>query len=151
MRAPQISNFILTDIKLCHGCGICELVCSLSHNGACGPSLSCIHLFRYPFTGEFFLESCRQCQFPACYFSCPVGAIVIEPKTGARIINSDKCVSCGTCARSCPLNERGTIIRHDPMRGIYFKCDLCSSLNHDPLCVEACPWQALSYVKVTKS
>jgi len=150
IQTPQMSNFILTDTKLCHGCGICELVCSLSHHGVCGPSFSCINLLRSPLSGEFSLELCKQCQFPACYFSCTVGAIIIEPKTGARIINSDKCVSCGTCYKACPLNDKGKIIRYDPKQGLYFKCDLCSSLDHDPLCVEACPWQALSYIKVTK-
>jgi Fe-S-cluster-containing hydrogenase component 2 len=143
---PKRSGAILADTSICHGCGICELVCSLSHSGACGPAQSSIHLFRDPLAGEYLLTTCRQCDFPSCYFTCPMGAIVIEPKTGARVIDDERCEGCGACAKACPFNERENVIKPDLARGAYFKCDLCSGLGRAPLCVEACPWGALRYI-----
>ena len=143
---PQKSGVILSDATICHGCGICELVCSLSHSGACGPAQSRIHILRDPLAGEVTVETCRQCPYPGCYYACPFGAIDIDPKTGARVIDDDRCEGCGTCAKACPSNERGTMIRPDPEKGAYLKCDLCSGLGRGPLCVEACPWGALRYV-----
>ena len=75
-----------------------------------------------------------------------MGAIVIEPKTGARVIDDERCEGCGACATACPFNEGKNIIKSDPAKGTYFKCDLCSGLDRGPLCVEACPWGALKYV-----
>jgi len=146
MNAVPRSGVVIADKSICHGCGICELACSLSHKGACGPALSSIGVLRDPLAGDFFPETCKQCQFPSCYYTCPVEAIVIEPKTGARVIDGEKCKGCGACAKACPYNELETIIRRDSERGIYFKCDLCTGLNREPICVEACPWKALSYV-----
>ena len=143
---PKKSGTIFADKSICHGCGICELVCSLSHSGACDPALSNIRLLRDPLAGEFLIETCRQCDFPGCYFSCPYGAIVIEPKTGARVIDGERCEGCGSCSKACPFNERGTIVKPDPEKGIYLKCDLCMGLGRGPLCVEACPLCALSHI-----
>jgi Fe-S-cluster-containing hydrogenase component 2 len=143
---PIKSGVIVTNEDVCHGCGICELVCSLSHNGVCGPSLSRINLQRDPLAGEFVLNTCKQCKFPDCYFSCPVEAIYLEERTGARTIDLEKCVNCGVCANSCPYNEDGDIIKTHPNQDQYIKCDLCSSLKREPICVEACPWGALTYL-----
>ena len=149
-NAPRKSGLILVDKTICHGCGICELACSLSHSGACGPAFSRIHVLRDPLAGEFVPETCKQCQFPSCYFSCPVGAIAIEPKTGARFIEAEKCKGCGLCARTCLFNENGNMIKLDSTTGKYFKCDLCSSLGQEPICVRACPWGVLNYLSITK-
>ena len=149
-NSPGTSGVVSADKAACHGCGICELVCSLSHNGACGPALSRIHVFRDPLAGEFSPETCKQCRFPSCYYSCPAGAVEIDADTGARVIEADKCEGCGLCAKACLFNEQGTMIKHDPARGIYFKCDLCSSVHSQPLCVKACPWGALSYISSGK-
>jgi Fe-S-cluster-containing hydrogenase component 2 len=143
---PIKSGVIVTHEDVCHGCGICELVCSLSHNGVCGPSLSRINLLRDPLTGEFLLKTCKQCNYPDCYFSCSVEAIYLDESTGARVIDLEKCVNCGVCANSCPYNEEGDIIKIHTNQDHYIKCDLCSSLEREPICVEACPWGALTYL-----
>lgn len=150
-KALPKSGRIGVEIEKCHQCGICELVCSLYHDGVCGPSVSRISLLRDPFTGEARVETCRQCLYPDCYFVCPVQAIVIEEKTGARVILEEKCTGCGKCAKACPFSSSHTILKHDEKKKFYFKCDLCYERDEGPICVEACPWNALKIVSGKKS
>ena len=136
-------GYVVVDRELCVGCGTCELVCSLSHEGESNPYLARLRLVADPFTGAIALDTCRQCAEPACFFACPVeGALVIDKKTAARIIVEDKCIACGACARVCPYNEGGGVIRLNPVKNVYFKCDLCSG---DPRCVSSCQVVALKY------
>ena len=144
------SGIIQNDPNACHGCGICELVCSLAHDGKCGTSLSRISILRNPLAGEFKQVTCKQCNHPECYFNCPVQAIVIEPQTGARVINTELCIGCGTCARVCPFNDKGLVIKRNATTNKYAKCDLCTSVNLSPQCATACPWGALEYIPAEK-
>ena len=50
-KMPPSSGVLEVDLELCHQCGICELSCSLYHEGVCSPSFSRISLLRNPFTG----------------------------------------------------------------------------------------------------
>jgi Fe-S-cluster-containing dehydrogenase component len=65
---------MIHDADKCTGCLCCQLVCSLTHGGECGPSLSRIvmHpeglLLRAEFT-----SGCDECARCARY--CPYGAI----------------------------------------------------------------------------
>ncbi len=150
--SPDIlrSGVVACNSAICHGCGICELVCSLAHDGACGPSLSRISVLRSPLQGEFNQETCRQCNHPECYYSCPVGAIQADSKTGARTIEKNLCIGCGTCAKVCPFNGKNHVVKHNPSTGRYVKCDLCAPLGTNPQCVAACPWGALKYVPASE-
>lgn len=142
---PAASGKVMVDLEICHQCGICEMVCSLYHEGACSPSLSRISLLRAPFTGDGLVEVCRQCDYPDCYFVCPVDAVVIDGETGARIIVEEKCTGCGKCAKACPFNEKGTILKYLAEKKVYLKCDLCRGRQGGPACVEACPWGAVTF------
>jgi carbon-monoxide dehydrogenase iron sulfur subunit len=147
---PQRSGMILPIPEKCKGCGICELTCSLLHEGICSPQLSRIHLYRDNFTEECTHSLCIQCDWPACFFACPVGAIFIDSKTGARVIDESQCIGCGSCAKACPLNSDGTIIKYKSDKGVYFKCDLCQGREKGPACVEACPWEALKFIPASE-
>lgn len=73
--------------------------------------------------------------------ACPVeGAMVVDEKTGARLIEESRCTGCGECAEACPYNKEGTIIVANTKRGVYVKCDLCGG---DPQCASFCPTGAL--------
>lgn len=145
---PQRSGVIVVNKDLCSGCGICELACSLYHEGQCNPSLSRIDVEKIFLSLEFEPHVCIQCDWPSCYFECPTGAIKIDPKTGARYIDEDDCVGCGKCAEACPLMPKSEIIRYKTYqkKKIYFKCDLCKDREEGPVCVEMCPRNALSFV-----
>ncbi len=140
------SGVIVGDPTICHSCGICELVCSLTHDGACSPSRSRIRIVRDPLAGETKQVTCRQCTHPECYYSCPVNAIAVEAATGARVIDVTRCIGCGLCAKACPFNRRGLILTLDAETNTYVKCDLCTVVGTPPQCVAACPWGALTYI-----
>jgi len=145
-KMPPSSGVLEVDLELCHQCGICELSCSLYHEGVCSPSFSRISLLRNPFTGDGLVETCRQCAYPDCYFVCPVGAIIIDEKTGARVIVEENCIACGKCDQACPFNSSKTIIKYNKEKEVYFKCHLCYGRETGPVCVEACPWSALKFI-----
>jgi len=144
---PQSRFEIAVDAPKCTGCGSCELICSLYHDGVNSPSLSRIHVVRDALSGENSIEICSQCQGPECMQACPVKeAMVVDEKTGARVIVEEECTGCGNCYRACPFNLEGCIIKHRPKEKVYVKCDLCYKREGGPACVEICPQNALSYI-----
>lgn len=148
LRPSQARLLIRSNPSLCSTCLSCQLACSLFHEGECNLSLARLHIFHDPLAGsDNLIELCKQCLAPSCLYACPIpGAFQVDEATGARIIDEEKCVGCGRCAKACPLNERGTIIRPHPRKRIYIKCDLCRKREKGPLCVEVCPWGALTLV-----
>ena len=134
------------DNAICKWCRSCELICSLIHEGECSPSLSRITIIIDQFNAEVSADFCRQCSNPACLRSCPVeGAIIIDERTGVTSIVEDLCNGCGLCAEACPFNKDGTVIKFNPKKNVYFKCDLCGG---EPACVDICPAGALKLVRV---
>ena len=71
--------------------------------------------------------------------ACPVDAISIDSKTGAKVVSETLCVGCKVCTIACPF---GTI-NYNTVTTKVDKCDLCDG---DPACVHACPTPALSYI-----
>lgn len=82
---------------------------------------------------------CRHCEKPKCIEDCPVGAIT-RNQDGLVIIDEDKCIACGNCARNCPFNA----VIYIKERNVYQKCDMCYNLPKGPICVEVCPVDALT-------
>jgi len=71
----------------------------------------------------------------------------MDQKTGARIVDEEKCRGCRMCQKACPWE----MIDFDKSALKAGKCFLC---NGKPECVEACPTGALRYVSwldLTKS
>jgi carbon-monoxide dehydrogenase iron sulfur subunit len=134
----------------CSGCGICELACSLYHESECNPSRSRIRVIRDFLKLEFAPVVCIQCEWPSCYFECPVGAMAIDRRTGARYIDPDLCTGCGRCEKVCPLIPEKEVLFHrrksDGTR-VFYKCDLCREREEGPVCVQMCPRGALEYEK----
>jgi Fe-S-cluster-containing dehydrogenase component len=90
---------------------------------------------------------CQQCQFPGCYYNCPLRdkALCIDRKTGARYIDEDNCVGCMQCINGCVLDPPRVSLDIDT--GIPFKCDLCKDRPEGPVCVEVCDRGALTFVQ----
>lgn len=99
------------------------------------------------FEAKVSASFCPQCDGAQCVFSCPVKAIFIDEKTGARVIDEARCTGCGACAKACPFNTEQDILTFNPEKGVYVKCDLCIGLD-GPLCVGVCPQGALKYADV---
>ena len=154
-RQPQIqrSGVIQVNRSLCLTCRECEVACSLFHEQECNPELSRIRIDFDDFVpGLPDVRTCKQCDWPACYYACSarwdVPAMSIDPHTGARYVDADKCRGCGACARACPLTpERAVLfVRIEGRRRTYLKCDLCLGREGGPICVAICPGGALTYV-----
>ncbi len=124
------------DSKICSGCRTCEVVCSLSHEGAVDPERSRIRLRSNSFKGSFIPVICHQCADPACRAACPESAIEIEDAAGIVFIRDERCTGCRSCEKACPFDAMG----FDPDRKKAFKCDMCRG---DPACVAWCPMNAL--------
>src|SRR5213593_5269310 len=159
------SGVIFPDPSLCIGCLTCEVICSQEHKREGLAAVPRIRIFNvpstqvaqvikdaYPDRGQFHQEPCLQCPTAECLYVCPVDALQVEPRTGARFIREDTCVSCGRCAEACPfpisdesqatnqltLAQRSRIT-YDPKADTFAKCDLCYWREGGPACVERCP------------
>jgi Fe-S-cluster-containing hydrogenase component 2 len=142
-QLPNTRAWLVTNPNACVGCRTCEIVCSLSHEGICQPSLSRITTTFDP-TGTLakfaaMADVCRQCNMADCYLACAYDALVLDKETGARIIDPTKCTGCGECFAACPWDK---IVKNDET-GLFSKCDLCGG---DPQCVKYCPADAISFV-----
>lgn len=117
--------------ELCNGCGLCELICSLAHEGYVNRECSRIRI------GGVLRPLpllCLQCEQPLCLEHCPVSAI--ERADGLITVDYDRCISCRCCVITCPFG--GT---HEDCSGRMIRCDLCGG---DPECAAYCPTGALS-------
>jgi Fe-S-cluster-containing dehydrogenase component len=151
------SGAIIHDPSRCSACKRCETNCTMANDGKAHPYISRVKISRNLnfgnkgplaayWTGEgqfgnFKIsgETCRQCKDPYCGNACPVGAIVVDEETGARVVDVEKCIGCGTCQRACPWG----MATLDPEYKKSTKCVLCYG---DPQCVRGCPNGALKFV-----
>ncbi|SRR5579884_694581 len=164
-QTPEANGVIYPDPSLCIGCLTCEVICSQVHREQGLSDVPRIRIYNdptvrvdpavqeaYPNRGSFRQQPCLQCPTAECLYVCPVNALRIEPKTGARYIAEDACVTCGRCANACPFttspetaatNElkfgQMTRISYDAKKGTFAKCDLCYWREGGPACVERCP------------
>ena len=139
-KAPVSRMYIVSDSASCGGCRRCQLVCSLFHYGECNLELASVRVTKNVFSGEYEVETCRQCKEPRCLAACPVGAIYLNDKTGAFVIDEKNCTGCGLCAEECPFD----MIGYYSEKNINFKCDLCGG---DPQCVNICSYSAVKLAK----
>ncbi len=154
---PLSTAYLVYDSKHCAGCYGCVIACSQAHEGATSFSLSRIQvhravLLKYPF--DIQIHVCRQCPEPLCVKNCPTGAAHISAEHGnIRMIDSEKCIGCQTCIKSCPQVPHRTI--WNPETNKSAKCDLCVNTPYynkkggpgaSQACVEACPVKALKVV-----
>ncbi len=143
------TKLIVTDRARCSGCQRCELSCTLRNDGRASHASARVQVWRNYNYGhglgsgdgcfgncEFTVEHCKQCKDPWCVNICPVHAINADPKTGARVIDPNKCIGCGMCHEACPWN----MPRLDPVTGVSSKCIACGR------CAQQCPNGAIKFV-----
>jgi Fe-S-cluster-containing hydrogenase component 2 len=136
---------IVLNTETCAGCSTCGTVCSLYHEGAVSPSLARLRITDHYVEGHR-IEGyvCKQCTAPECLHACrtkATGALHLDKKTGAKIIDPAICNGCKLCIEACPLHPNSPIYYHAEKK-ICFKCDLCGG---EPLCVKFCPEAALTF------
>lgn len=135
MSAVQPKIWIARNYAKCSGCRLCEIVCSFYHEGRIWPEASRIRIFML-LPGTEFPHLCVQCGDYPCINSCPTKALKIDQRTGAVLIDKEKCTACGACIKACP----GSIPKIHPTEKYALICDLCDG---DPQCVKVCDWKAI--------
>jgi len=135
-----VPKAVVVDYKLCTGCRLCEMFCSLKREGAISTSLSRIRVYPFP-PGLDIPVLCVQCERAPCVEACPKKSLTRDLETKAIVVNEDECTGCGVCVKACPADA---IFIH-PIRKVAVKCDLCGG---EPECVGTCPSGALSYCEV---
>jgi Fe-S-cluster-containing hydrogenase component 2 len=116
--------------NLCIGCRECELMCSLTHFGRFNPAEARIRVEYDAEMNCYEPVICMHCEEPACAEACPSEAVSRDEKTGALVIDADKCVLCLECVSACPYGA----INVAP-NGSILKCDLCGG---EPVCQKFC-------------
>jgi Fe-S-cluster-containing hydrogenase component 2 len=81
--------------------------------------------------GAEFPHFCAQCEDYPCVKSCPQGALSINRKTEAVLVDEQKCTACGICIEACP----GRVPHLHPVKKTILICDLC---NGNPQCAKVC-------------
>jgi Fe-S-cluster-containing hydrogenase component 2 len=161
----EASGVIMPDPSLCIGCLTCEVACSDVHREVGLSDLPRIRIYNlesvqvnpevtkaFGQRGHFHQQVCLQCPDAPCLPVCPVDALHVDGKTGARVIDKETCIACGKCERSCifptldesiatgkqVLNQKSRI-SYDGKQNVYTKCDLCNFRPEGPACIERCP------------
>jgi len=123
----------------CTGCQSCEMVCSLSHEDSCSPSLSRIRVKKWEEISVFMPVVCQHCEKPPCMDICPTLARKRDPETNAVVTDEKRCVGCKSCVYACPYSAPAI----HPTTKRTMTCDLCKG---KPLCTQVCTVGALSYI-----
>lgn len=116
----------------CIACRICEVVCSMEHEGEVNTRKARIR-YRddWPHVGK--VDYCRHCSKKPCIDACAFEALMIG-EDGMVLLNEKLCTSCKECIKACPFGEL-------PSDGKYpLFCDTCKGKYQ---CINWCPTKAL--------
>ena len=128
----------------CTGCMQCELACSWVQTGTFAPSKSLIRVNVFDEEASYAPYSCLQCDEAWCMTACPVNAIAVDPKTGAKVVLEKLCIGCHLCTIACPFGTVFTLPETDKAA----KCNLCGGA---PACATACPTAAIEFVDTAQA
>ena len=133
-----MGKVLTIDHEKCTGCRLCELVCSVKHDGISNPVRSRIKVMKWEDEGLYVPISCQQCQDAPCMKGCPVNAIFQNDDLGRVEIDYDLCIGCRTCVAVCPFGAMN--FNHIDRK--VAKCDLCDG---DPQCARFCEVKAIQF------
>lgn len=134
--------WIARDYAKCSGCRLCEITCSLHHEGKIWPEASRVRVFML-IPGVEVPHLCTQCSNYPCVHACPYGALSVNDATGAVEVANDKCTTCGACINACP----GKIPHLHPDRKRIVICDLCGG---NPQCSKICTKMGFNTLTISR-
>lgn len=148
----------LVNTARCTGCKTCELACRDAYQLGETPSLRRVcevsggswvqegSAWRHNVFAYYLSVACNHCDDPVCQQVCPSGAMR-KREDGFVVLDSNRCIGCGSCAFACPYKAPSFSRTLRIMR----KCDGCRGrveAGKDPICVEACPMRALEFGEI---
>lgn len=139
--------------ELCWGCLACTVACAYSNlrlpeDAPLRPEVLAAARISIEGTARYAVPLvCMQCSDAACVSVCPSRALHRPDPCSPITADSSLCIGCGRCVLACSLgvltiNNRSHVVQ---------KCDMCigrTQAGNAPACVEACPKDALEFVKV---
>ncbi len=142
----------IVDVNKCTGCHACAMACQIANHLPAGHTWREVRTFNelhVPGVELMHLSlACNHCADAPCMEQCPARAYNRDEKTGAVLIDADRCLGCGYCAWVCPYGAP----RFDENLGVMTKCNFCVDKQHEggePACTISCPTGALSWGELT--
>ena len=131
----------------CVGCGACVMAC-INENGIDITKQQPFRLLKRNEYGDdaslnitWFVHGCMHCKEHPCAAACPKGCFTVDRETGLVHLDNAGCIGCRKCEKACPFEA----IQRFGKRAE--KCNGCAErvrFGQLPLCVQACPRQALT-------
>ena len=90
--------------------------------------------------------ACNHCQNPVCVSICPHNNYT-KRRDGVVVHDDTHCEGCKLCAEACPFQAP----QYNPVTRKVDKCHFCHERLDEgmsPVCVDACPTDALTYAKM---
>ena len=134
--------WIIRDYDRCSGCRLCEIACSIKHEGKIWPEASRIRVYELV-PGINIPHLCSQCSDAPCIEACSKNALYRDEKTGAVMVKVEECIKCGFCIEACP----GKVPRILEGKEGVILCDLCGG---DPECVKVCNTFGYNALKIVE-
>ena len=131
----------------CVGCGACVMAC-INENDIDVTKQAPYRLLKRNEYGDgaglnitWFVHGCMHCKEHPCVAACPRECFSVDRETGTVQLDSTACVGCRKCGKACKFEAIQWIGNRAA------KCNGCLARLQQgqlPLCVLACPRQALT-------
>ncbi len=135
-----MAKVLMLDYEKCTGCRLCEVVCSVKHEGVSNPARSRVKIAKWEWEGRYVPMTCQQCIDAPCQTVCPVKAISRDESLNRVVVDYDVCIGCRMCVAVCPFGAMG----FDVLAKRVNKCDFCDG---EPQCARFCEPGAIKYVE----
>lgn len=149
--AKQYGFFV--DSEKCIGCFTCAMACKNQYHQENGVVWRKVYPLKeeiYPHKERaFYSLACNHCENPACLNVCPAKAYYKRKEDGIVVHDSDRCIGCKNCIRSCPYGAP----QYNPVLKKSEKCSLCYQridAGRLPMCVQSCPVDAIRLIDVAE-